>query len=74
MPVIEIKNLTKHFGKVKAVDGISFAVEKGEIFGFLGPNGAGKTTTIRCMMDFIRPRAISKSSIFCSHFWAIRNF
>ena len=37
MPVIEIKNLTKHFGKVKAVDGISFAVEKGEIFGFWGP-------------------------------------
>ena len=55
MPAIEIKNLKKYFGKVKAVDGISLAVEKGEIFGFLGPNGAGKTTTIRCMMDFIRP-------------------
>ena len=55
MPAIEMKNLKKYFGKVKAVDGISLAVEKGEIFGFLGPNGAGKTTTIRCMMDFIRP-------------------
>lgn len=55
MPAIEIKNLTKHFGKVRAVDGISFEVAEGEIFGFLGPNGAGKTTTIRCMMDFIRP-------------------
>ena len=55
MPAIEIKNLKKYFGKVKAVDGISLVVEKGEIFGFLGPNGAGKTTTIRCMMDFIRP-------------------
>jgi ABC-2 type transport system ATP-binding protein len=55
MPVIEVKNLQKHFGKTKAVDGVSFAVEKGEIFGFLGPNGAGKTTTIRCMMDFVRP-------------------
>lgn len=55
MAAIEIKNLTKHFGNVKAVDGIDFSVEKGEIFGFLGPNGAGKTTTIRCMMDFIRP-------------------
>lgn len=55
MPAIEIKNLTKHFGKVRAVDGISFVVEKSEIFGFLGPNGAGKTTAIRCMMDFIRP-------------------
>jgi ABC-2 type transport system ATP-binding protein len=55
MNVIEIKNLKKHFGKVKALDGISFDVKKGEIFGFLGPNGAGKTTTIRCMMDFLRP-------------------
>lgn len=57
MSVIEIKNLKKYFGKTKAVDDISFSVEKGEIFGFLGPNGAGKTTTIRCMMDFIRPTA-----------------
>lgn len=55
MLAVEVKNLTKHFGKTKAVDGISFSVEKGEVFGFLGPNGAGKTTTIRCMMDFIRP-------------------
>lgn len=63
MEVIEVKNLKKHFsdfsikGKkvVKAVDGISFSVKKGEIFGFLGPNGAGKTTTIRCLMDFVRP-------------------
>jgi len=53
--IIEIKNLKKYFGRTKAVDGISFAVKKGEIFGFLGPNGAGKTTTIRCLMDFIRP-------------------
>lgn len=55
MPAIEIKNLEKHFGKVRAVNGISFDVAEGEIFGFLGPNGAGKTTTIRCLMDFIRP-------------------
>ena len=58
-PAIEFKNLQKHFksGKkvTKAVDGVSFSVPTGEIFGFLGPNGAGKTTTIRCMMDFIRP-------------------
>lgn len=53
--VIKVDNLQKHFGKVKAVDGVSFNVLKGEIFGFLGPNGAGKTTTIRCIMDFIRP-------------------
>lgn len=55
MPAIEIKNLKKHFGRTRAVDGINLSVEKGEIFGFLGPNGAGKTTTIRCMLDFIRP-------------------
>jgi len=55
MSVIEIQNLKKHFGDTKAVDDISFQIEKGEIFGFLGPNGAGKTTTIRCMVDFIRP-------------------
>ncbi|MDD3773675.1 MAG: ABC transporter ATP-binding protein [Patescibacteria group bacterium] len=54
MIAIEVKNLIKHFGVVKAVDKISFKVKKGEIFGFLGPNGAGKTTTIRMMMDFIR--------------------
>lgn len=55
MQAIKIKNLTKHFGKTKAIDDISMNVEKGETFGFLGPNGAGKTTTIRCLMDFIRP-------------------
>ncbi|MFA6587954.1 MAG: ABC transporter ATP-binding protein [Patescibacteria group bacterium] len=55
MSVISVKNLVKHFGQVKAVDGVSFEIEQGEVFGFLGPNGAGKTTTIRCMMDFIRP-------------------
>ena len=53
--IIEVRNLKKYFGKTKAVDGVSFNVEKGEIFGFLGPNGAGKTTTIRCLMDFVRP-------------------
>lgn len=57
MNAISIKNLKKYFGKIKAVDGVSFTVEKGEIFGFLGPNGAGKTTAIRCMMDFIRPQS-----------------
>jgi ABC-2 type transport system ATP-binding protein len=52
---IRVKDLRKHFGKTRAVDGISFEVNKGEIFGYLGPNGAGKTTTIRCMMDLLRP-------------------
>lgn len=66
--IIKVKNLKKHFGKVKAVDGISFDVNKGEIFGFLGPNGAGKTTTIRCLMDFIRPTSGNISILgFDSH-------
>lgn len=49
MNIIEIKNLNKSFGNVKAVKNISFNVKKGEIFGFLGPNGAGKTTTINML-------------------------
>lgn len=53
--VIEVNNLKKNFGKVRAVDGISIDVKAGEIMGFLGPNGAGKTTAINCMMDFLRP-------------------
>jgi ABC-2 type transport system ATP-binding protein len=55
MKVIEITNLVKHYGNVKAVNGISFSVHEGEIFGYLGPNGAGKTTTIECLMGFINP-------------------
>lgn len=51
--VIAVKNLVKHYGDVKAVDGISFEVEKGEVFAFLGPNGAGKTTTVE-MIETIR--------------------
>ncbi len=48
--IIEAESLTKVYnGKVKAVDHISFSVDKGEIFGFLGPNGAGKTTTIKML-------------------------
>jgi len=47
--IIEIENLTKKFGEKTAVDGISFTVHEGELFGFLGPNGAGKTTTVRCV-------------------------
>src|SRR3989338_4113233 len=44
--IIEVKNLTKRYEKVTAVDGINFEVRRGEIFGILGPNGAGKTTTL----------------------------
>ncbi|MGB9684598.1 MAG: ABC transporter ATP-binding protein [Candidatus Bathyarchaeales archaeon] len=53
--VIAVKDLTKHFEDITAVDHISFEVKRGEIFGFLGPNGAGKTTTIRILTGLIRP-------------------
>jgi len=53
--IIEIKDLTKKFKDVKAVDALSLNVNKGDIFGFLGPNGAGKSTTIRMLLTLIRP-------------------
>ena len=53
--VIEVKNLTKSYKDVLAVNNISFDVKKGEIFGFLGPNGAGKTTTIRALLGYLKP-------------------
>ena len=53
--IIKTESLTKHYGKVRAVDGISLSVGKGEIYGFLGLNGAGKTTTIRCLLGMVRP-------------------
>jgi ABC-2 type transport system ATP-binding protein len=53
--MIELRNLTKRYGKTLAVDRLSFEVPAGEIFGFLGPNGAGKTTTIRMMMGLLEP-------------------
>lgn len=52
---VEVENLTKKFGDFTAVDGVSFTIERGEIFGFLGPNGAGKTTTIRMLLGLIKP-------------------
>jgi len=55
MNTIEVQNLTKKFGKLVAVAGISFNVEQGEIFGLLGPNGAGKTTLIRMMTTLTPP-------------------
>ncbi len=51
--MVEVKNLSKHYGKTVAVDNISFTVEKGEILGFLGPNGAGKSTTMNIITGYI---------------------
>ena len=50
--MIEIKNLSKNFGELKALDNVSFDVEKGELFGVIGQNGAGKSTLFRSMMNF----------------------
>jgi ABC-2 type transport system ATP-binding protein len=54
-PAIAIRDLAKSYGSVHAVRGVTFDVERGEIFGFLGLNGAGKTTTIRILLDLLRP-------------------
>jgi len=55
MSVIEVKNLTKYYGKSRGIVDVSFNEEEGEIFGFIGPNGAGKSTTIRLLLSLIHP-------------------
>lgn len=55
MNAIEVKTLTKRYGKARGVEDLSFGIERGEIFGYLGPNGSGKTTTIRCLMGLLGP-------------------
>ena len=55
MNLVQIENVSKHFGDFTAVDNVSFNIEKGSIYGLLGPNGAGKTTTIRMIMNIIAP-------------------
>ena len=55
--LVEVEGLSKRFGRVRAVNQISFSVAEGEVFGFLGPNGAGKTTTIRMLVGLIKPTA-----------------
>ncbi|MFC7177362.1 ABC transporter ATP-binding protein [Halosegnis marinus] len=64
-PRLEVDSLTKRYGEVTAVDGLSFQVGPGEVFGFLGPNGAGKSTTIDILLDFVRPT--SGSVRVCGH-------
>jgi ABC-2 type transport system ATP-binding protein len=53
--IVQTFDLSRHFGKIKAVDDLNLSVKKGEIFGFLGPNGAGKTTTIRMLCGILQP-------------------
>lgn len=56
-PILEIKNLTKYYGKTLAVKNISFSLYEGDVFSFIGPNGAGKSTTIRCIMNLVNKNA-----------------
>jgi len=63
--MLTVNNLTKDFGPIKAVKGVSFTVEKGEVLGFLGPNGAGKSTTMRMITGFIPPT--SGTAVICGH-------
>src|ERR1700689_4913957 len=53
--MIEVKGLVKNYGSLRAVDGVSFTVRRGDILGFLGPNGAGKSTTMKMISGFLRP-------------------
>jgi ABC-2 type transport system ATP-binding protein len=57
VPTVDVSHVSKSFGALKAVDDVSFTVERGEIFALLGPNGAGKTTTIRLMLDIFKPES-----------------
>src|ERR1700738_1461757 len=54
-PAVEVKDLTKKYGSFVALDGLTMAVERGQILGFVGPNGAGKTTTIKILVGLARP-------------------
>ncbi|WP_308637824.1 ABC transporter ATP-binding protein [Paenibacillus silvisoli] len=60
-PIVELKQLTKTYGKSRGITDISFAIEEGEVFGFIGPNGAGKSTTIRTLLNFVFPTSGSAS-------------
>ena len=55
MATVEVKSLTKWYGRSRGIEDVTFSIERGEIFGYLGPNGSGKTTTIRCIMGLLRP-------------------
>ena len=54
IPALQISDLTKDFGGLRAVDGISFQVEQGEFVGLIGPNGCGKTTTFNCISGLLQ--------------------
>lgn len=67
--VLEVENLTKVYGEVRALDSVTMSVPRGAVFGFLGPNGAGKTTTIRILMGFMKPTS-GKAAVLGFDAWS----
>ena len=63
--MLSVRNLSKRFGAIQAVDNVSFSVKRGEVLGFLGPNGAGKSTTMKMITGFLAPTA--GTAIVCDH-------
>ena len=61
MNIIEVRELTKSYGRSRGIDHLSLSVAPGDIFGFIGPNGAGKSTTIRILLNLIFPTSGSAS-------------
>ena len=70
MAVIEVHDLTKRFGEILAVDGLSFELEEGTVTGFLGPNGAGKTTTLRMLLGLVAPTS-GRATIMGRPYWQL---
>ena len=68
--IIDVKNVTKKYGKIVGIDNLSIEINKGEVLGFIGPNGAGKSTTIKCIMDLIN---INDGSIYIENMKVKRN-
>ena len=60
---VELRGLTRVFGRVRAVDGLSLRVPRGEIYGFLGPNGSGKTTTLKMLTGLLSPDALKRAIV-----------
>lgn len=62
MPSIRVENISKRYGTLTALDGVSFEVERGELFGFIGPDGAGKTTLFRLLTTLMLPTEVAPPS------------
>ena len=67
MALLEINNVSKHFGGLKAVDQVSISIEKGQIYGLIGPNGAGKTTLFNCVAGTYPPTSGTIVSVSYTH-------